>query len=148
MALRSLGALDQRSLDFCCEINKWCKKFTLQNHPPKHFFDDITIRDPATTPPCDLYVAGFPCQPFSRAGLRHGANDAKGRGSIFEHINLYLRAHRPRAVILENVAGLQDKVFGDTFSEMLAALRGIEGNGDQPYSVSYTHLTLPTILRV
>ena len=111
MALRNLGVLDQRSSDFRSEINKWRSNFILQNHPPKHVFDDITIRDPATTPPCDLYGAGFPCQPFSRAGLRHGANGAKGRGSIFEHMVLYLRAHRPRAVILESVAGLQDKVF-------------------------------------
>ena len=38
MALRNLGVLDQCSLDFCCEINKWCSNFILQNHPPKHFF--------------------------------------------------------------------------------------------------------------
>ena len=31
--------------------------------------------------------------------------------------------------------GPQDNVFEDTFSEMLAALRGIKGNGDQPYDV-------------
>ena len=133
MALRNLGVLDQCSLEFCCEINKWCKSFILQNHPPKNFFDDITLRDPETTPPCDLYVAGFPCQPFSRAGLRQGANDAQGRGSIFKHIVKYLRAHRPRAVILENVAGLKDDVFGETFNNMLAALRGIKGNGHQSY---------------
>ena len=134
MALRNLGVLGQCSLEFCCEINKWCKNFILQNHPPKRFFDDITLRDPRTTPPCDLYVAGFPCQPFSRAGLRQGRNDAKGRGSIFDHIITYLRAHRPRAVILENVAGLQE-LFAETFREMLASLRDIKGNGNQPYYV-------------
>ena len=133
MALRNLGVLDQCSLEFCCEINKWCKSFILQNHPSENFFDDITLRDPETTPPCDLYGAGFPCQPFSRAGLRQGANDAQGRGSIFNHIVKYLRAHRPRAVILENVAGLKDDVFGETFNNMLAALRGIKGNGHQSY---------------
>ena len=116
MALRNLGVLDQCSLEFCCEINKWCKSFIMQNHPPKRFFDDITLRDPKTTPPCDLYVAGFPCQPFSRAGLRQGTNDATGRGSIFDHIIPYLRAHRPRAVILENVAGLKE-LFAETFNE-------------------------------
>ena len=106
----------------------------MQNHPPKRFFDDITLRDPKTTPPCDLYVAGFPCQPFSKAGLRQGTNDATGRGSIFDHIIPYLRAHRPRAVILENVAGLKE-LFAETFNEMLAALRGIKGNGHQSYYV-------------
>ena len=135
MALRNLGALAQCSLEFCCEIDKWCHNFILQNHPPKRFFEDITIRDPFAAPPCDLYVAGFPCQPFSRAGLRQGVDDVKGRGTIFEHILSYLRAHRPRAVILENVAGLKDKVFADTFKEMLNVLREIKGPGGRPHYI-------------
>jgi DNA (cytosine-5)-methyltransferase 1 len=62
--------------------------------------------------------------------------DTKGRGAIFEHILSYLRAHRPRAVILENVAGLRDKVFAATFDEMLNALRDIKGSDGPHYVVS------------
>ena len=109
----------------------------MQNHPPKRFFEDISSRDPLAAPPCDLYVAGFPCQPFSRAGLRQGRDDAKGRGTIFEHILFYLQAHRPRVVILENVAGLRVTTFANTFNEMLSTLRSIEGsNGNEHYVVS------------
>jgi site-specific DNA-cytosine methylase len=50
--------------------------------------------------------------------------DTKGRGAIFKHI--LSGAHRPRAVILENVAGLRDKVFAATFDELLNALRDIK----------------------
>ena len=111
MALRNLGIDGHCSFEFCCDVDKWCKKFILQNSPPKQFFDDIKLRDPLAAPPCDLYVAGFPCQPFSRAGLRQGTQDVKGRGTIFEYILAYLRAHRPRAIILENVAGLHDNTL-------------------------------------
>ena len=135
MALRNLGIIGHCSFEFCCDVDRWCKKFILQNSPPKQFFDDIKLRDPLAAPPCDLYVAGFPCQPFSRAGLRQGAEDTKGRGTIFDYILAYLCAHRPRAIILENVAGLHDKVFEHTFNEMLDALRDIRGTTGQPHYI-------------
>ena len=81
---------------------------------------------------CQL-LTGLPCQPFSRAGLRQGTKDSQGRGTIFQHILEYLRAHHPRAVILENVAGLNDNVFKSTFAEMLNALRDIKGTAGQAY---------------
>ena len=137
MALRNLGVDGHCSFEFCCDVDKSCKKFIMQNSPPKKFFDDIKLRDPLAAPPCDLYVAGFPCQPFSRAGLRQGTEDVQGRGTIFEYILAYLRAHRPRAIILENVEGLQATVFKETFNEMLGTLRVIKGNTGQPrYMVS------------
>ena len=133
MALRNLGVLGRCSLEFCCEIDKWCRDFIWQNHHPQMMLQDITCRDPATTPPCDLYVAGFPCQPFSRAGLMEGTEDSKGRGSIFGHVLSYLQFHRPRAVMLENVEGLCAKRFADTLSGMLKALLDIKGIDGLPY---------------
>lgn len=133
MALKNLGILGRCSLEFCCEIDKWCRNFIWQNHPPKIMLNDITCRDPATTPPCDLYVAGFPCQPFSRAGLMEGTEDSKGRGNIFEHVLSYLQVHRPRAVILENVEGLCAKRFADTLNGMLQSLMDIKCIDGQPY---------------
>ena len=131
MALHNLGV--RCSLEFCCEIDKWCRNFIWQNHPPKMMLQDITCRDPATTPPCDLYVAGFPCQPFSKAGLLEGVEDSKGRGTIFEHVLSYLQAHRPRAVILENVDNLCAERFADTFKGMLQSLLDIKGIDGEPY---------------
>ena len=80
-------------------------------------------------PPCDLYVAGIPRQPLSRTGLRHVTADNLGRGTILEHILEYLRIHRPRVVILENVAGLMGRTFADTYVAMLELRRGINGKG-------------------
>ena len=38
------------------------------NAMPPRFYDDLMARDNDAAPPCDLYIAGFPCQSFSSAG--------------------------------------------------------------------------------
>jgi len=52
----------------------------------------------------DLLTGGFPCQPFSAAGLHMGTADK--RGIVFFEIRDYIAAHKPRCVVLENVKGL------------------------------------------
>jgi DNA-cytosine methyltransferase len=135
MALNNLGLNDRCSLEFCCEKDEWCKSFIWQNHHPKIMNDDITRRDAATLPRCDLYVAGFPCQPFSTAGLRQGAKDP--RGTIIQYILDYLRIGRPRSFILENVAGLLQAKFAHVFQYILAELRAIRDKDGSHYEVSY-----------
>jgi DNA (cytosine-5)-methyltransferase 1 len=138
LALGNLGVSDDCSLEFCCEKDRWCRHLINQNHAPKVFNEDITVRVAAAAPPCDLYVAGFPCQPFSTAGLRQGRADPHGRGTIFDHILSYLQAHRPRAVVLENVLGLLHHQFEDTFRDIIASLRAIRGpDGAAHYVVSH-----------
>jgi hypothetical protein len=78
MALNNLGLSDCCSLEFCCEKDALCKDFILQNHKPKVWNDDIMIRDAATTPACDLYVAVFHVSHSRRKAYRkdlqnHGA---------------------------------------------------------------------------
>jgi len=87
---------------------------------------DITRRHPAELPDHDLYVAGFPCQPFSTMGSRQGVRDKLGRGLLINHIIATLAAKRPRAFLLENVKGLvlQHRA---TFAQHYAATRRHRG---------------------
>ena len=87
-ALKKLGIPFQHV--FSSEINKDCIKTILANHSPSIFYGDpnsstsngdITQRDNSLTPYCDLYVCGFPCQPFSLSGSLKGIDDS--RGTVF-----------------------------------------------------------------
>ena len=73
----------------------------------------------------DLYVAGFPCQPWSNIGKKLGALDAEGRGLVGYHILMTIQALLPSAFILENVAGLCSASNGEFFIEMLEFLIGL-----------------------
>ena len=63
-------------------------------------------------PPVESYsvlCAGFPCQPFSKAGLQRGFND-KGRGDLFYQVMRFVEAQPDlKFIILENVRNLADK---------------------------------------
>ena len=65
-----------------------------------------------SVPDHDLMLAGFPCQPFSSAGLRGGFEDT--RGTLFFYIMSILIAKRPKVALLENVRGLQSHDKGRT----------------------------------
>jgi hypothetical protein len=60
---------------------------------------DIMVRNPKDLPDHDLYVAGFPCQPFSAMmGLQEGVSDRHGRrGRVIAHVEAALQAKQPRA---------------------------------------------------
>merc|ERR1719331_836869 len=94
----------------------------MANFPPKIFFDDLTERDNSKAPKADLYVAGFPCQPFSTAGLQQGFSDARGRGEIFWHVRDYLEQQKPRVFVLENVSGLVKIKGGEYYRAILESL--------------------------
>lgn len=78
--------------------------------------------DPSKIPEFDVLLAGFPCQPFSLAGVSkknslgraHGFADEK-QGNLFFEIERIIRHHRPAAFLLENVKHLQRHDKGRTF---------------------------------
>ena len=72
--------------EFASDIDEGARKMIKANLNPKILFGDVEKRDNKTAPDCDLYIAGFPCQPFSDAGLHQGVEDEKGRGKVIEHI--------------------------------------------------------------
>lgn len=74
---------------------------------------DITKIEENSIPDHDLLLAGFPCQPFSQAGLKGGFQDT--RGTLFFDIARILSAKRPSVVLLENVKGFKGHDKGRTY---------------------------------
>lgn len=90
---------------------------------------DITKIKPEDIPSFDLLTAGFPCQPFSNAGLKKGFEDT--RGTLFFNIAQIVNYHMPKVVFLENVKGLLSHNKGDTFTTIKRVLE------EMGYSVHY-----------
>lgn len=91
---------------------------------------DITSINENEIPDHDILAGGFPCQPFSIAGVSkkqslnrpHGFED-ETQGTLFFDIARIIKAKRPKAFLLENVKNLQSHDGGNTFQIMLKTLR-------------------------
>ncbi len=110
-ALEALGCV----CVFASELKEDLQKLYHINYPTTRIEGDITKIDPKEIPTHDILCAGFPCQPFSQAGKRQGFNDEKERGNLFNYICDILEVHKPRYVILENVANLKGHDNGNTW---------------------------------
>lgn len=75
---------------------------------------DITEIPADRIPEHDVLCAGFPCQPFSKAGSQAGF-DHPVWGRLFDDVLRIMAYHRPRYFILENVPNLERHNGGDTF---------------------------------
>ena len=73
----------------------------------------------------DIYVAGFPCQPWSSAGKQQGVFDEQGRGLIWTHILQFIIVAKPKCVILENVVGMTRGKNKLMFAHMLTMIEAI-----------------------
>lgn len=90
---------------------------------------DITKVDAKTIPDHDILVAGFPCQPFSIAGVskkislgRKTGFEDKTQGTLFFDVCRILKEKRPKAFMLENVKNLKSHDKGRTFKTILESL--------------------------
>ena len=140
-ALRVLGVPHHHR--FASDIDRHCVQTIKLNYAPEvlygdpegaHPDGDVTHRPSESVPDIDLYVAGFPCQPFSSAGFRRGFAD--GRGTVFFSCLSVIRAKRPSYFVLENVRGLltHDKAdkrdrFGRTWSVVWQSLLSLRDMG-------------------
>ncbi len=75
---------------------------------------DITKIEVGDIPEHDVLCAGFPCQPFSKAGSQKGLADERN-GSLFDKIVDILEHHKPKYFILENVRNLESHDKGETW---------------------------------
>lgn len=109
---------------YTSEWNEWSKKTYVKNFGEGHRFDgDITKVDPYDIPDHDVLVGGFPCQPFSLAGVskKNSLGRAHGfecttQGTLFFDIQRIIEAKRPKAFLLENVKNLLSHDKGNTWA--------------------------------
>ena len=115
---------------FTSEWDRFCKETYTANFPEPadsdhEFVGDIRpyADEPESVPPHDVLLAGFPCQPFSIAGV--SKKNALGRphgflcdtqGTLFYDLAKIIDHHRPPAFLLENVKNLERHDGGRTFA--------------------------------
>ena len=119
---------------YTAEWDKYARKtyaHHFQDGPEHQMAEDITKIDAAEVPKgVDVLVGGFPCQPFSIAGVSkknalgraHGFADAT-QGTLFFDVARIIDAARPRAFLLENVKNLESHDKGKTLKVILATLK-------------------------
>lgn len=116
------------------EFDPFASALLAANFPDIKNWGDITKINPYKLPAFDLFTGGFPCQPFSSAGLQNGEEDKYGRGTLFYDIFRILQVKRPKYVLLENVKGLTAKKFEPTFNRIKDLFKEL-GYGDMAYAV-------------
>lgn len=116
---------------FTSEWNDFSKKTYIENHGDHHPFIGDIVPFPATdVPEHDVLLAGFPCQPFSIAGVSkknslghsHGF-ECSTQGTLFFDVARIIATRHPAAFLLENVKNLLSHNKGNTFKVILNTLR-------------------------
>lgn len=101
---------------FHCEVNDFCNIILKYWFPNSEHYEDITKTDFSQwRGRIDILTGGFPCQPFSVAGQRKGADDNR---YLWPHMLRAIREIRPTWVIGENVAGILTMVQPGEETEM------------------------------
>ncbi|HVM73474.1 MAG TPA: DNA (cytosine-5-)-methyltransferase [Candidatus Paceibacterota bacterium] len=116
----------------CVYTSEW-DKYSQKTY--KAWFGDMPAGDirkikPADIPNHDVLAAGFPCQPFSLAGvskkkslgLEHGFKD-KNQGNLFFYLATIIEVKKPSVLFLENVKNLQSHDGGKTWMVIMNTLK-------------------------
>ncbi len=135
MALQDLGGK-------CLFSSEW-DKFSQETYKANYGevpFGDITKEEVRKfiPPKFDILCGGFPCQPFSIAGVskkislgkKHGFDDEK-QGNLFFHVAEIIEKHRPKVFFLENVKNLVSHDKGNTFKVIKETLEGLDYSFDK-----------------
>lgn len=88
-----------------CDIEPWSRKVLAKHWPDVPIVEDVKelANDPnGLVPDCDILTAGYPCQPWSVAGVRRGEEDDR---HIWPEIFTIVQAKRPTWCVFENVSG-------------------------------------------
>lgn len=116
---------------FTSEWDRFSQETYRANYPMDHeLAGDITKIPEEAIPEHDVLLAGFPCQPFSLAGV--SKKNSLGRphgfqcdvqGTLFFDVARIIRHHRPKAFLLENVKNLKSHDKGRTFDIIMTTLK-------------------------
>ena len=87
------------------EIDKYALQIYTRHFPQNKNYGDMEKIFGTGIPHCDLFVGGFPCQPFSSAGHRRGLSDP--RANALRAMLSLLAIKRPRHIIIENVSSMR-----------------------------------------
>ena len=96
---------------FASDLLMASQKILQQVYQPKHIFTNILDRMADQEEPVDIYVTTPPCQDFSSAGKQTGKDGPHTTGALITKSMQYVRAHKPRIVIFENVLAMLHKKF-------------------------------------
>lgn len=118
------------------EFDKYASALFDANHKdkkgePLKNWGDITKIDPNELPDFDMFMGGFPCQPFSSAGMQMGTEDPYGRGTMLGHIIRICKVKKPQYLFLENVKGFTHGKFQPIHDQLIKDLREM-GYGEEP----------------
>lgn len=138
LALKAMG----HECVFASEIDT-----TLQSLYTRNFglepVGDIRRISPRNIPKHDILCAGFPCQPFSKAGAQPGFAHPE-LGGLYEDILRIVRVHKPQYLVLENVPNLEKHDEGRTWNSFDGLLRA-EGYDIEKQILSPHHFGIPQI---
>lgn len=116
---------------FTSEWDKYAQKTYLANFAVDHpITGDITKVGSGNIPGHDVLLAGFPCQPFSIAGVskknslgrKHGF-ECDTQGTLFFDVARIIKEKKPKAFLLENVKNLKSHDKGNTFRVIIRTLK-------------------------
>ncbi|MEL7570942.1 MAG: DNA (cytosine-5-)-methyltransferase, partial [Eubacteriaceae bacterium] len=120
LALKSFGANCVFASDIDNEARKVYKEnFEIEPDSDIRFINELNI------PSHDILCAGFPCQAFSISGAQAGFKDKK-TGDLFFEIIRVAKHHKPKVILLENVANIETHDSGKTIERIISELKLIK----------------------
>lgn len=120
LGLQRTGAFETVAL---CEIDPWARRVLKHQWPHVHCYEDVRtlsrkrLADDGVRP--NFIAGGFPCQDLSVANTSPRGLAGERSGLFFEVVRL-IGELRPRGVLLENVAALLDRGFGEVLGALAA----------------------------
>lgn len=131
-----------------CLLASEIDKYAIESYKENYNIDsnnDVTKIDPKNIGDYDVLCAGFPCQPFSKAGSQEGFADLT-KGTLFFEIVRILKETKPPYIILENVRNLVSHDKGNTYKVISETLDEIGYTINQtPIIMSPHQLGIPQL---